>query len=236
VMGEITTGHYCHVSEIVRRTLQNIGYDRAQGFSATSCAVLVSIDEQSPDIWQGVGESMEAREGSADPLDARGAGDQGMMFGFACHESERVAEGSYMPLPIFLAHRLARLMAEARLEERIPMLMPDGKTQITLAYNGFEPQQVRTVLISTQHVEDVSNSHLRRELFEHILVPGIPQDLLSGQDYRHVEFLVNPTGKFVAGGPEADSGLTGRKIIVDTYGGMARHGGPQRELLRALCC
>lgn len=225
VMGEITTDHYCNVAGVTRETLRRIGYDSAQGFSSSSCAVLVSIDEQSPDIWQGVGQSVEAREGSDDPLDACGAGDQGVMFGFACRESEVVAPGSYMPLPIHLAHQLARLMAEARHSERLPMLMPDGKTQVTVGYEGFEPREVKTALISTQHVPDVGVPRLRRDLYEHILLAAVPRELCPAGDHRNIEFLVNPTGKFVIGGPEADSGLTGRKVIVDTYGGAARHGG-----------
>jgi len=225
VMGEITTKHYCHVADVARQTLERIGYNQSQGFSAHSCAVLVSIDEQSPDIWQGVGQSIETRDGSNDTLDARGAGDQGLMFGFACTESETVEEGSYMPLPIFLAHRLARRMAEVRRDDRLPMVMPDGKTQVTMAYDKFVPEEVKTVLISTQHVPDAPYRLLRRELYEHVFLDCIPQDLWPGKDHHNVEFLVNPTGRFIAGGPEADSGLTGRKIIVDTYGGMCRHGG-----------
>jgi len=225
VMGEITTDHYCNVAGVTRDTLLRIGYDSAQGFSSSSCAVLVSIDEQSPDIWQGVGQSLEAREGSEDPLDYRGAGDQGMMFGFACRESELVAPDSYMPLPIYLAHLLARLMGEARHSELLPMLMPDGKTQITVGYEGFTPRVVKTALISTQHVPDIGAPRLRRDLYEHILLAAVPGSLCPNGDHRHIEFLVNPTGKFVIGGPEADSGLTGRKIIVDTYGGMSRNGG-----------
>jgi len=225
VMGEITTDHYCNVAGVARDTLQRIGYDSAQGFSAASCAVLVSIDEQSADIWQGVGQSIEAREGSTDPLDALGAGDQGIMFGFACRESEQVAPGSFMPLPIHLAHTLARLLAEARHSDELPMLMPDGKTQVTVGYEGFAPRAVPTVLISTQHVPDVGVERLRRDLFEHILKPAVPASLCPGGDHGKIEFLVNPTGKFVIGGPEGDSGLTGRKVIVDSYGGTARHGG-----------
>jgi S-adenosylmethionine synthetase len=225
VMGEISTDHYCNVPGVARDTLARIGYDSAQGFSSSSCAVLVSIDEQSSDIWQGVGESVEARKGSDDPLDALGAGDQGIMFGYACSESELVAPGSYMPLPIHLAHTLARLMAEARQSDKLPMLMPDGKTQVTVGYEGFTPRAVQTVVISTQHVPDIGAERLRRDVFEHILQPAVPTSLCPGGAHQNIEFLCNPTGKFVIGGPEADSGLTGRKVIVDSYGGTARHGG-----------
>lgn len=225
VMGEITTEYYCNVAGVTRDTLLRIGYDSAQGFSSSSCAVLVSIDEQSSDIWQGVGQSIESREGSDDPLDALGAGDQGIMFGFACRESELVAPGSYMPLPIHLAHTMARLLASARHTDLLPMLMPDGKTQVTVGYEDLAPRVVPTVLISTQHVPDIGMPRLKRDLYDHILRQAVPAELCPGGDHQNVEFMVNPTGKFVIGGPEADSGLTGRKVIVDSYGGTARHGG-----------
>jgi S-adenosylmethionine synthetase len=224
VFGEISTRHYCDIPGIARKTIKRIGYDTC-GFAADTCAVLSSIDEQSPDICQGVSLSLEARAGSDDPLDARGAGDQGLMFGFACAESEPYFPGTFMPLPAMLAHRLAQELAAARREHRIPGLGPDGKTQVTMRYGGFEPLGVTTVLISTQHLASVTQEALRAGLYEHVLRPIIPSRLCPGQDHAQLEFLTNPTGSFVKGGPEADSGLTGRKIIIDTYGGMALHGG-----------
>jgi S-adenosylmethionine synthetase len=225
VFGEITTSHYCNVAQIARDTLIEIGYDACPGFSAQSCAVLTSIEEQSPDIAGGVFTSLEWREGSQDELERTGAGDQGMMFGFASTDSEMVEPGSYMPLPIFLAHQLARRLAEARRSGQVDGLRPDGKTQVTVAYEGFIPRAVRTVLISTQHTDEVERAALARGLYEHVLQPVVPSALCPGGNHREIEFLVNPSGRFVRGGPEADSGLTGRKIIVDTYGGMGRHGG-----------
>jgi S-adenosylmethionine synthetase len=222
VFGEITTQHYCSVPQIVRRTLDQIGYHHTSGFNGESCAVMVSIDEQSPDIAAGVANSLEARRGSTDPLDAQGAGDQGLMFGYASLESEAIEPGSYMPLPVFLAHRLSQRLAEVRREGLVPGLMPDGKTQVTLEYRGFRPHRVRAVLISTQHLADTDGGKLRAALIEHVLQPTIPAELFEENDD---DFLINPSGLFIKGGPEADSGLTGRKLIVDTYGGMARHGG-----------
>jgi len=223
--GEITTTHYCDIPGIVRSTLAAIGYDGECGFSSTSCAVITSITEQSPDIAGGVSHSLEQRSGDTDVLDELGAGDQGMMFGFACTESERLAPGSLMPLPIYLAHGLARRLAEVRRSGLMPQLKPDGKTQVGVAYDGFIPLAVRNVLISTQHTADAEQERLRSELFEHVLRPVLPAELCVKGRLEAVEFLANPSGRFVQGGPEADSGLTGRKIIVDTYGGMARHGG-----------
>jgi S-adenosylmethionine synthetase len=225
VFGEITTVHYCDVAGIARRTLRRIGYDDHCGFSAQSCAVLVSIDEQCPDIAQGVNLSVEARQGSDDPLDARGAGDQGMMFGYACTESERAVPGAYLPLPIVFAHGLARRLAEVRRSGELPGLRPDGKTQVTVRYAGNAPRQVETVLISTQHAEQATQAALHDGLRELVLKRVVPAELCPGGDYAKLEFMTNPTGKFVKGGPEADSGLSGRKVVVDTYGGLARHGG-----------
>jgi S-adenosylmethionine synthetase len=225
VFGEITTTHYCNVAQLARDTLVDIGYDACPGFSAHSCAVLTSIDEQSPDIAGGVFNSLEWRNGSRDELERTGAGDQGMMFGFASTDSEAVEPGTYMPLPIHLAHRLARDLAAARRSGTVDCLRPDGKTQVTVEYDGYTPKAVRTVLISTQHDERAEQAKLASALFEHVLAPAVPAALCPGGEHRNIEFLVNPSGRFVRGGPEADSGLTGRKIIVDTYGGMGRHGG-----------
>jgi len=225
VAGEITTSHYCDVPHVISNTVSNIGYVGHQGFNADSCAVLVSIDEQSPDISMGVTDSVEVRAGSDDPLDARGAGDQGMMFGYACTESEVFEQGTYMPLPIQLAHRLAQRLTSVRKSGELPFLRPDGKSQVTLVYEDGRPVKVHTALISTQHAENVTTEKLRQTLREYVLEAVIPRDLCFEGDLGNIEFLVNPTGRFVKGGPEADSGLTGRKIIVDTYGGMGRHGG-----------
>lgn len=225
VFGEISTTHYCDVRKIVRQTLTDIGYVYCYGFMADSCAVLVSLDEQSRDIGRGVTESMEVREGSSDPLDVRGAGDQGMMFGFACTESERLKPGTFMPLPIQLAHGLAQRLTAVRKDGTLPYLRPDGKTQVTVHYDGHDPVSVPTVLISTQHAEDADWNTMYAHLREHVLETSVSAELCPGGDLGKVEFLLNPTGRFVSGGPEADSGVTGRKIIVDTYGGMSRHGG-----------
>jgi len=225
VFGEITTAHYCDLAGLARRTLRRIGYSDHCGFSAETCAVLVSIDEQSPDIAAGVGESLEVREGSADPLDGRGAGDQGIMFGYACTESEVLAAGSFMPLPIMLAHTLARRLAEVRHSHALEFLKPDGKTQVTVRYDGLAPQLIETVLISAQHVEGAQYATMREAVLEHVVRSVLPAQLTPAGDGLPGQFLFNPAGLFVKGGPEADSGLTGRKIIVDTYGGSARHGG-----------
>lgn len=224
VFGEISTRHYCDIPGLARKTVKRIGYNSC-GFTADSCAVLSSIDEQSPDIGQGVSLSQEARAGSTDPLDVRGAGDQGLMFGFACTESEPVFPGTFMPLPAMLAHRLAQCLATVRRDGSVPGLGPDGKTQVTVRYSGFKPLAVTTVLISTQHEAEVAQDTLRAGLYEHVMRQVIPANMCPGGDHGRVEFLTNPTGSFVKGGPEADSGLTGRKIIIDTYGGMALHGG-----------
>ena len=220
VAGEVTTREYVDIPSIARDTIKSIGYDRESfGFDGNTCGVIVALDEQSPDIGQGVDASEEVRSGKSgeDLLNAQGAGDQGMMFGYACDETE-----SLMPLPIWLAHRMAERLAEVRRADVIPYLRPDGKTQVTFDYEGTEPVRLRTVLVSTQHAPGIDrDSLIRPDLIEHVIQPVIPERFRD-DDY---EVLVNPTGQFVLGGPHADTGLTGRKIIVDTYGGMARHGG-----------
>jgi S-adenosylmethionine synthetase len=212
VSGEITTDAHVDVQQIVRSTIDRIGYNDARfGFDCTTCAVVNAIDRQSPDIAQGVDAAFEARAGGEDALDLAGAGDQGMMFGYATDETDEL-----MPLPIALAHRLARRLAEVRKDGTLPYLRPDGKTQVTVRYDDGRPVAVEKVLISTQHAEDVTQARIASDLRELVVRP-----LVAGEP----ELLVNPTGRFVIGGPMGDCGLTGRKIIVDTYGGMARHGG-----------
>ena len=217
VVGEISTKCYVDIPKIIRKTVSDIGYTRAKyGFDAETCGILVSLDEQSPDIAQGVNEALEAREGGMDAADAIGAGDQGMMFGYATNETPE-----YMPLPIALAHRLARRLAEVRKDGTLSYLRPDGKTQVTILYEDGKPVAVDTIVISTQHDEDVSLDQIRKDLIAEVIKKVVPAELLSDK----TRIFVNPTGKFVIGGPQGDSGLTGRKIIVDTYGGWARHGG-----------
>ena len=217
VMGEITTKHYTDIPSIVRRTVERIGYtDPAYGFDYRSCAVMTAIDEQSPDIAMGVNESYELQQGGTDEADRIGAGDQGMMFGYACDETPEL-----MPLPISLAHKLARRLAEVRKSGEMDYLRPDGKSQVTVEYDGDRPVRVDTVVISTQHREDVQMDALRADVMEKVIRAVIPAQLLD----EHTKYFINPTGRFVIGGPQGDSGLTGRKIIVDTYGGYARHGG-----------
>ena len=217
VVGEISTKCYVDIPHIIRKTVKEIGYTRAKyGFDAETCGILVSLDEQSPDIAQGVNQALEAREGEMDAADAIGAGDQGMMFGYATNETPE-----YMPLPIALAHRLARRLAEVRKDGTLPYLRPDGKTQVTILYEDGKPVAVDTIVISTQHDEDVDLATIRKDLIEQVIKAVVPAELLSDK----TRIFVNPTGKFVIGGPQGDSGLTGRKIIVDTYGGWARHGG-----------
>ncbi len=220
VAGEISTTAYVDIPRVVRDRITRIGYDsESYGFDGATCGVMVSLDEQSADIAMGVDKSEEIRSGAAsgDPFDEQGAGDQGMMFGYACTETKEL-----MPLPIHLAHRMAERLAEVRRAGTVPYLRPDGKTQVSFDYEGGKPVRLRTVLISTQHDEGIDrDSMIRPDLIEHVIRPMVPEKF-AGDDY---EVLVNPTGHFVIGGPVGDAGLTGRKIIVDTYGGSARHGG-----------
>jgi len=220
VAGEITTSAYVDFPSIVRGTVNGIGFDNGNvGFDGNTCGVITSIDGQSPDIAQGVDTAFEARTGSAgeDALNSQGAGDQGMMFGYACNETEDL-----MPMPIWLAHRLSARLAEVRKAGILPYLRPDGKTQVTFDYEGNKPVALKTVLISTQHNPGIdAETTIKPDLIEHVIRPSLPAEF-ADDDF---DVYVNPTGKFVLGGPHADVGLTGRKIIVDTYGGMARHGG-----------
>jgi S-adenosylmethionine synthetase len=219
VAGEVTTKAYADIPSIVRETILRIGYDSSKkGFDGASCGVNVAIGAQSPDIAQGVNAALETRDGSVDMLDLQGAGDQGMMFGFACGETPEL-----MPLPIALAHRLARRLSAVRKDGTIPYLRPDGKTQVTIEYDGTRPIRLDTVVVSTQHAPDISlDSLLAPDVREHVIEPELEALGLATEGYR---LLVNPTGRFEIGGPMGDAGLTGRKIIVDTYGGYARHGG-----------
>ena len=221
VSGEITTDTYVDVPKIVRETVRKIGYDNASyGFDCDTCAVISAIDEQSPDIAQGVDEAYERRHGDDDELDIAGAGDQGMMFGYATRETREL-----MPLPISLAHKLAHRLAEVRRGDVMPYLRPDGKTQVTVRYENDQPIEIERILISTQHKPGIdSETLIKPDLWEHVVAPILPAELYDSRKLLE-GFLVNPTGKFEIGGPMGDCGLTGRKIIVDTYGGMARHGG-----------
>ncbi len=229
ITGEVSTTCYSDMNSIARRTLQEIGYHSpAFGFDGATCGVLVSIDEQSSDIAEGVFKSEEVRLGIAkDDYDAQGAGDQGMMFGFACTQSEAVAPGTFMPLPIFFAHELARRLAVVRKAGILDFLGPDGKTQVTMALDGMKPRLggVERVLISCQHKESVTLSAMKESIIEEVIEKVIPIEWFPGKKIDGERVLVNPSGKFVKGGPLADTGLSGRKIIVDTYGGFARHGG-----------
>ena len=217
VMGEISTSCYVDINQIARNVVNDIGYDNAQsGFNGNTCAVLTSIDSQSPDIAQGVNASYEVRDGKSDALNQIGAGDQGIMFGYACDETPEL-----MPLAISLAHKLAKRLTEVRKNGTLKYLRPDGKTQVTVEYDDDDKiTRIDTVLISTQHDEDVSLETIRKDLVKYVIEPIIPTEL-----YKDTRILVNPTGRFGVGGPVGDSGLTGRKIIVDTYGGFSRHGG-----------
>ena len=220
VMGDITTNAYVDIQKIVRETIREIGYDRAKyGFDCDTCGVITAIDEQSSDIAMGVDKALEAKEHlmSEDDIEAIGAGDQGMMFGFATNETPE-----YMPYPIALAHKLARKLTEVRKNGTLPYLRPDGKTQVTVEYDeNDKPVRLDAVVLSTQHGEEVSQEQIHADVKKHIFDEVLPQELID----ENTKFFINPTGRFVIGGPNGDSGLTGRKIIVDTYGGYARHGG-----------
>jgi S-adenosylmethionine synthetase len=217
VAGEISTNCYVDIESIARQTIREIGYDRAKyGFDCDTCAVITAIKNQSPDIAQGVNAALESREGENSAESATGAGDQGMMFGFACDETE-----DYMPMPIYLAHKLTRKLTEARKSETLPYLRPDGKSQVTVEYENNVPKRVTTVVISSQHSPKLEHNQIERDIIEHVIKASIPAELLDDK----TKYYINPTGRFVVGGPQGDCGLTGRKIIVDTYGGYARHGG-----------
>lgn len=217
VMGEITTNCYVDIPKVVRKTIKEIGYDRAKyGFDGDTCSVMTTIDEQSSDIAMGVDEAFESRNGDKDDVEAVGAGDQGMMFGFATNETPE-----FMPLPIAMAHRLARRLSEVRKNGTLPYLRPDGKTQVTVEYDNNTAKRIDTIVISTQHGEDVTLEQIEKDMKSYVIKEVVPSELLD----EDTKYFINPTGRFVVGGPQGDSGLTGRKIIVDTYGGMGRHGG-----------
>ncbi len=219
VAGEITTSTYVDIQKLVRDTIREIGYDRAKfGFDADTCGVITAIGEQSADIALGVDKALEAREGSMtdEEIEAIGAGDQGLMFGFACNETPEL-----MPLPISMAHQLARRLTEVRKNGTLEYLRPDGKTQVTVEYDGDKPVRIDTIVISTQHAPEVELDQIKKDLMEQVIKPVVPAQFLDDQ----TKYFINPTGRFVIGGPQGDAGLTGRKIIVDTYGGYARHGG-----------
>ena len=216
IFGEISTQCYVDIAHIARETINNIGYNRAKfGFDGNTCGVLISIDEQSPDIAMGVDKALEAKEGQA-AEEETGAGDQGMMFGYATNETE-----SYMPMPAYLANKLALQLTKVRKEGVLPYLRPDGKTQVTVEYDDGKPVRVDTIVISSQHAPEVSNEQISKDIIEKVIAPIVPAEMLDAE----TKYYINPTGRFVIGGPQGDAGLTGRKIIVDTYGGMARHGG-----------
>ena len=217
MIGEITTTASIDFESIARNTLQEIGYvDPTFGIDSSSCHVKVAISEQSPEISQGVGSAVENRDGSQDPFDLTGAGDQGMMIGYACNETPEL-----MPMPIALAHRLTRRLSEARKSGEVPWLLPDGKSQVSVEYHEGKPVRVEAIVISTQHLDSVSNAEIEQTVLEQVINSVVPADMID----EDTKIYVNPSGRFALGGPQADAGLTGRKIIVDTYGGMARHGG-----------
>jgi S-adenosylmethionine synthetase len=217
LLGEITTQAYVNFDELVRRIVKEIGYDSSEkGFDGNTCAVLSAIASQSPDIDMGVSKSLEAKGGDEVEIDKVGAGDQGMMFGFACNETPTL-----MPMPIYLAHKLTRRLAEIRKNGTLPWLRPDGKSQVTVQYAQGRPKRIDTVLISTQHAPDISHAEITEQVVENVIHPSMPKDMVD----KDLKIFVNPTGRFVIGGPMGDAGVTGRKIIADTYGGMGRHGG-----------
>ncbi|MBN2794376.1 MAG: methionine adenosyltransferase [Clostridia bacterium] len=218
ISGEITTNCYVDIQKTVRETVREIGYDRAKfGFDCDTCGVIVALDEQSSDIAMGVDDALEHREGQMDDIEATGAGDQGIMFGFACNETEEL-----MPLPISLAHKLAKRLSDVRKDGTLDYLRPDGKTQVTVEYDDAgKPVRVDTIVISTQHAPEATREQIQKDLIKHVVEPIVDASLLD----ENTKYLINPTGRFVIGGPHGDAGLTGRKIIVDTYGGYSRHGG-----------
>jgi len=217
LLGEITTNAFVNFDELVRKVVTEIGYDRAKkGFDGNTCGVMSAIASQSPDIDRGVSKSLEAKDGDEAEIDRIGAGDQGMMFGYACNETPTL-----LPMPIYLAHKLARRLSEVRKDGTLDWLRPDGKSQVTVEYAFGKPKRIDTVLVSTQHAPDITTEEIRAAIIDHVIMPVLPAKLLDDK----LKVFVNPTGRFVIGGPMGDAGVTGRKIIVDTYGGMGRHGG-----------
>lgn len=216
-MGEISTKGYADISKIARQVVVDIGYDRAKfGFDGYTCSVITTIDEQSGDIAMGVNEALESKEGEMNDDNSTGAGDQGLMFGYACNETPEL-----MPMPISMAHKLAMKLTEVRKDGTLRYLRPDGKTQVTVEYDGDKPVRIETIVVSSQHAPEISLDQIKKDVMEYVIKPVVPAELLD----ENTKYYINPTGRFVIGGPQGDSGLTGRKIIVDTYGGYSRHGG-----------